>query len=296
MNKNSPDASTESKAITAAPELLGQALQSLDTFLKSAKRGRAALNQAKARFADRPLDAIEKLTAGWQPADLTHLTEANRCVDSLGGLLKPLRAEQVSRFQAELAQICLDNRRTLKVLPGGFAVGPFAIVVDELKLSARVTYAKLDVAKDLPLSAGVVMKQVMEQEAEVLGEIPPAKELAAQFAQAVKVACVRQDGKLPGGSVRVELPRAYYEMILIRQGGGTRALSRVVKAYSIARFIVELVTLIRSETNGQSEQFRLETAVLENARNMKKAFFVPNDLTVGYGEGTYYQALILTNP
>ena len=294
MGKKNAGMSTENKTFSTAQDLLGQAIQSLDVLLKSAKRAKATLVRAQARFADRPLESVEKLAASWQAADPAQLIQANHCVDSLQGLVGPLRANQVSQFQTELARISQDNHKTFRATPEGYTIGPFAITVDNLKLSVRVIYAKLDIAGSLPLSGEVVMKRILEQEAEIFGDVPPVKDLTTQFEQAVKVAYVRKEGRLPEGHIRVELPNLYYEMWLIRQGGGSRAVRRTAKPYSIARFIVELVTLIRSEMNGLSSRFRLETAVLENTKNIKKAFFVPSDLKVGYGEGTYYQALILS--
>jgi seryl-tRNA synthetase len=68
-----------------------------------------------------------------------------------------------------------------------------------------------------------------------------------------------------------------------------------VAPYSIPRFVVETKTLVQSDLNSsRARRFRLETAVIENTKNPKKSVFIPNDLQKGYGEGTYFQAIILT--
>lgn len=109
MSKSPSDVSAETKTILTAQDLLGQATQSLDVFLKSVKRAKTALGRAKARFADWPIEAVEKLTTNWQPVDAAQLAHVDRCVNSLGGLLRPLRAEHVSRFRAELMRRCQDS-------------------------------------------------------------------------------------------------------------------------------------------------------------------------------------------
>ena len=66
------------------------------------------------------------------------------------------------------------------------------------------------------------------------------------------------------------------------------------EAYPVARFVVELKSLVSSEFNlGRSRRFKLETAVIENTRNPKKSIFIPNQLDHGYGEGTFFQAIVL---
>ena len=64
--------------------------------------------------------------------------------------------------------------------------------------------------------------------------------------------------------------------------------------YTVARFAVEVASLVRAEANLSSDKpFRLETAVIENTGNPRKSVFIPKDLTKGYGEGMYYQAIVL---
>jgi hypothetical protein len=114
--------------------------------------------------------------------------------------------------------------------------------------------------------------------------------------EAAKVAVVRQTGRLPAGQLRAELPRVYTEMAAIRRAAGRGKSTKSALDYPVARFVVELVTLIQSDLNTKSPRFRLEAAVLENTKDPRKAIFLPNDVRVGYGEGTYYQALPMVSP
>ena len=108
----------------------------------------------------------------------------------------------------------------------------------------------------------------------------------------VTLAREKKSTRLP--ELRAELPEVYREMTFIRQTG-TKPLSKQnVQDYPLARFVVEVATVIRSDENLAADRsFRLETAVIENTRNRRKSVFIPKDLRKGYGEGMYYQALIL---
>lgn len=289
MNQNY----SEDKTVVRAQGLLDKATQAASNSVKASQRMKAALSRAKTHFAERPIEAIESLLASWRLPDSSEVAEAGRCVGELGELVRMLRAERVAGFQAELARACDQAGRTLRPATDGFILGSVIVAIDAQKLSARVAYAKLDVAKDLALSAPAVLKCAAEVEAAIFDGIPPAKDLAASFEEAVKVATVRREGRLPEGSIRAELPRVYAEMAMIRDGGRSGRQLKPASAYSLARFVAELVTLIRSDVNEKLQRFRLETAVLENAGNARKSVFVPHDLMAGYGEGCYYQALVL---
>src|SRR5205085_1758480 len=115
--------------------------------------------------------------------------------------------------------------------------------------------------------------------------------LAAQIEEAILVAVARQKKPASRSEMRVELPTLFREMGFIRNGPSS--VGRPAEAYSLPRFVVELKSLIQSETNSKSSRrLRLETAVLENTKDARKSVFIPHDLSVGYGEGTYYQAVV----
>jgi hypothetical protein len=84
-------------------------------------------------------------------------------------------------------------------------------------------------------------------------------------------------------------------MSFIRNTSGSNSSKRTgAEEYSLARFIIELKQFIQSDDNLKSpQQCRLEPAVIENTKNPKKSIFVPRDVACGFGEGTYYQAIIM---
>jgi len=295
MDNGVSDKTSEGRASSAARELLDRAIQAMDASMKTAKRGKAALNRAKAGFSQRPIEAIAKLVAGWQTCSGPGLAQADGCIDSLRETLKQLRSERLDRFQVDLSQACKDAGKPLRRLAAGFAIGPFSLAIDDQRLSAALVYAKVPVVKDLPLDGTLVLEAASGHEEQILAGVPQETELAKQFEEAIKVAAIRQEGRLPEGTIRVDLPSVYDEMALIRLGLKRASSGKAGSGYPVARFVVELVSLVRSGLNERSQRFRLETAVLENTRNAKKAIFIPNDLTVGHGEGTYHQAIILMN-
>ena len=174
-------------------------------------------------------------------------------------------------------------------------VGPFQIEVDWKKGLASAQFAKFEVEKSLPLAPKDLVARIGELSKRLL-VLPSASSLTAlakEVEEAVRV-CVTRRGGSTVGELRAELPAVYRELRFIRQdderSGGKRS-----ESYLVARFIVEIKTLVQSEFNASRQRrFRLETAVIENTKNPKKSVFVPSDLNKGYGEGTYFQAIILT--
>ena len=83
-------------------------------------------------------------------------------------------------------------------------------------------------------------------------------------------------------------------MFYNRQGRFSVTAKKSLKEYPLARFVVEIKTLVQSDENlASARRFRLEPAVIENTNNPNKSVFFPNDLSQGFGEGMYFQALIL---
>lgn len=110
----------------------------------------------------------------------------------------------------------------------------------------------------------------------------------------MRVSLSRRNASLVG-EIRAELPAVYRELFFIRHGDELLA-GQHPEPYPLARFVVEVKTLVQSDFNSsRSRRFRLETAVIENTRNPKKSVFIPNDVNKGFGEGTYFQAIILTS-
>jgi len=95
--------------------------------------------------------------------------------------------------------------------------------------------------------------------------------------------------------LRVELPVVFREMGFIRQSVSSSSRKTSAGAeYSLSRFVIELKQFMQSDQNLHSDQqFRMEAAVIENTKNPKKSVFIPRDVSCGFGEGSYYQAILL---
>src|SRR6266511_4148383 len=174
-------------------------------------------------------------------------------------------------------------------------IGPFQIEVDWKKGLASAQFAKLEVEKALPLTPKDLVTRIGELSKRLLA--PPSGSslpiLAKEVEEAIRV-CVTRRGGSTVGELRAELPAVHRELRFIKQDDEQSASKRS-EPYPVVRFIVEIKTLVQSEFNtSRQRRFRLETAVIENTKNPRKSVFIPNDLNKGYGEGTYFQAIILT--
>ena len=172
-------------------------------------------------------------------------------------------------------------------------LGPFVLRLQPAREKAGLNFAKLPVGGDLPIEASAIVNRAAELTRTLLAppKVSELPSLATELEEAIRVACARKKAGSLAGDLRAELPAVYRELSWMR---GAARTGRGKEAYSLARFVVELKSLVSSEFNlGRSRRFKLETAVIENTRNAKKSIFVPNQLEQGYGEGTYFQAIVL---
>lgn len=161
-------------------------------------------------------------------------------------------------------------------------------------MRAPSAYATVPVVERLPLDAARITAACRTQADLILASPSDPERIAADLEQAMRVSIVRT-GKTPTDTdLRAELPAVYREMVYLQQSPSRPLTKASIREYPLARFVVALKTLIQSDANLSSrKRFRLETAVIDNTRNRKKSVFVPNDLQKGYGEGMYYQALLM---
>jgi hypothetical protein len=84
-------------------------------------------------------------------------------------------------------------------------------------------------------------------------------------------------------------------MAFIRQGVGSTSRKKAGSGdYSLSRFVIELKQFLQSDQNLHADPpFRLEPAVIENTKNPKKSVFIPREVPCGFGEGSYYQAVLI---
>jgi len=170
-----------------------------------------------------------------------------------------------------------------------YTIGPFEVVPNLSRETVSAHFAKAVVLRDIPLDAKNVIQAIVSMSKELLEAKQNVRNIAADFEVAVRV-CVARGGLVKHGTLRAELPQLLEEMTVIRE----RSKSGGTLPYGRPRFVVELVTLVKSSENIEGKlgkEFRLETAVIENSRTDSKSVFVPDRLQNGSGEGKYYQAI-----
>lgn len=223
------------------------------------------------------------------------LHSASQMVDSLDGLLRAFQRKLQDGFPGNLRQACEGARLDFKAMTDGFGVGPFMVVADVAKETGVIQYAKVAVIQDVPLNVQAIVTQATALKASLIDAPVDLPRFRKEIHEAIRVAVARRETRTPVTELRVELPASFREMCFIRNTTGSNSAKRgAADEYSLARFIIELKQFIQSDDNLKStQQCRLEPAVIENTKNPKKSIFVPRDVACGFGEGTYYQAIIM---
>lgn len=282
-----PDADVFLTEVDAATERLSK-------YAAFITKLRDRLARAKKALAEKP--AVSSVASSLL-ADLRELpSEPDRfdvlqLIRSLDQHLQKLRQRFTESFPADLRQACQSAHLEFTALPEGFGVGPFRLTVNATKETARFEYAKALVGSDLPLSATAITEQASALKIALLDQKTDLSVFAGHVQEAMRVVLARQN-RPTKTELRADLPLVFHEMVLIRQFSSTRRTTS--GEYPLARFVIELKQLVQSDDNMRaSKPFRLEPAVIENTKNPKKSIFIPKDLNRGYGEGTYYQAVVL---
>ncbi len=278
---------------------LQSSVQASEKKLKAVKRLRSTISSTLDRIQrhGRPLAELTKLTKSLEsdPA-APDLHETKQMLQRIKSAFPELRKEQESWFRTELQRLCSAQGLAFALMPDGYAVGPFAVSADPATERARLEYAKITVTPDLPYSPAAAVKRTEELTKQLLDPPSSISTLAEEVEEAIRVSLVRQRRSMAKEELRAGLPTVYREMTFIRQAKPGGSISGQV-SYPVARFIVEITLLVRSDQNVNStRRFRLETSVLENTKNPKKSLFFPSDLSRGYGEGTWYQAIVMNVP
>lgn len=219
----------------------------------------------------------------------------SQMMDSLDGLLRAYQRKHQEDFPSNLRQACEGARLDFKAMTDGFGVGPFMVVTDYTKETAGIQYAKVALIQDVPLDVQAIVTQANALEASLIDAPVDLPRFRKEINEAIRVAVARRESRTPVANLRVELPASFREMCFIRNTIGSNSAKKTgADDYSLARFIIELKQFIQSDENMKSsQQCRLEPAVIENTKNPKKSIFVPRDVACGFGEGTYYQAIIM---
>lgn len=285
-----------------AVDQLGKALEAAERRANELQvqfaKLKAVISRARRDLVARPRSTLAGLVRelrSWRevgaPVDLVELAaslDAHRhALDELVG----------RTFIRALQDGCASAGLEFRSLDTGWAVGPFGLGVTTERETATLRYAHQDVERELPLDVGRIVGRVTELAADLLTPPSDLKSLRSEVAEALRVAVARGEPATAGREQRASLPAVYREMVYVRQTRSKVPSKSTFQDYPRARFVVELATLLRSDENVRAaRRFKPETAVLENAKDPRKSMFIPNDLAHGYGEGMYYQALVLLPP
>jgi hypothetical protein len=292
LAKEEMESSVPNQGVPAVLRDMEAAEKQVSDHLVSAKKLKSRLMKARKDIAKaKPITRLTALVMDLKALPIVASPDVQHIVTGLERQLHSLAAAYGGSFGQALRHSGEAAGLHVRPLHEGFAVGPFSLTVDAPKEVGALSYAKVLVAKDLPLDPNAVIKAAQDLSSRLL-QAPSIDSLRKQVEEAMRVAAVRQKKVPANNELRADLPSVYREMGFIRQGSSRSA--KAASDYSLARFAVELKTLVQSDDNtASSRRFRLETAVLENTKDPRKSVFIPSDLAVGYGEGTYYQALLL---
>ena len=229
---------------------------------------------------------IQKLGTGPREPDLGALT------DRLSKHVQQISAQAERMFHAGLRTAAAEAGVEVGRCGDRLSIGPFALLINMENESASIEYAKLAVETGLPLDPQSLVASIATHAASLLNKPDDLPGLSAEVQEAIRVTLARQTRLITSAELRAELPSVFREMTFIRQSRRS-AGRKGATTLSLPRFVVEIAHSVKSDFNISSPQpLRLETAVIENAGNPKKSLFVPNDLSRGYGEGMYFQAIV----
>lgn len=282
---------TQSEGLSTVIDEIDKAERQVSTYLATVKKLKDRLTRAKQDIGkDKPVTRLSSLVADLKAMpNVTGVPDVNQLAIDLERQLRSLGESYGSSFKSQLRAQCEAQGIPFRAAGDAVSIGPFALTIDAVKEVASLSYAKVPLATQLPLDPQKIASVAAESAARLL-QAPSIQSVGGQIEEAMRVAITRQKKAARAPELRAELPGVYREMTYIRQAGGAKAGSD----YSLPRFVVELKSLVQSDENTKgTRRFRLETAVLENAKDPRKSIFVPNDLSVGYGEGSYYQAIVL---
>jgi hypothetical protein len=214
--------------------------------------------------------------------------------DRIVSHLQHLNTHFQRAFREELQATAKTAGLVMGLAADRLTIGPFGLSIDLAQETVALEYAKAQIDGSLPVDASSIVEAAAQVAKEILAEPTDIGKLAGDVDEAIRVCLARQNKRPNQPELRAELPGVYREMVFIRQGGSKPPTKKTLKEYPLARFVVEIAVLVQSDYNASANRhFRLEPAVIENAGNPKKSVFIPKDLSRGFGEGTYYQAIVL---
>lgn len=274
--------------LQAARDALAQKRKSLDKTRNILANGWKRLSKG-----GKPLTELRELLVKIQGigADPSG-PDLNVLADSLSRHLEKITDQGKGVFQSNLRTAAAEAGLEVGQVADNLTVGPFTLLVASKTESASLEYAKVPVAVGLPLNPQNLVNSIVLLKDTLLEKPNDLASLSAEVQEAIRVSLARHSRPATSAELRAELPAVFREMAYIRQSKRPRG-SKASQEFTLPRFVVEIASLVKSDQNVSSPQsFRLETAVIENTGNPRKSVFIPNDLSRGYGEGTYFQAIV----
>lgn len=267
--------------------------------LDALKKVHDLLKRASSRIAKRPWPFSDARTL---ISDLDpHVScDTDDLIPQFQASLKKKLDEAAKTFEKSfidtLASASQKSNLAMGNTNGDLMLGPFRLKLNLAQETADLYYADQPVTSSITMDPEMLVRKTIELTEDLLVAPTDVLKLASEFEESIKVALTRGRKPTQARELRCPLPELHREMTLLRQDRSRAVTSKSFREYPLAQFVVELKTLIQSEQNANSSQrFRLETAVIENTKNPKKSVFVPKDIKKGFGEGTYFQAIVLVN-
>ena len=267
--------------------------------LDALKKVHDLLKRASSRIAKRPwpFSDTRTLLNDLDPHVSCHTDDV---IPKLQSLLKQRLDDAAKTFEKSFIDSLVSASQTSNLAMGTtngvLMLGPFRLSLDLSKETVNLYYANQPVASPTTMDAEILVRKTIELTEALLVAPTDISKLASEFEESIRVALIRGRKPTQARELRCPLPELHREMTLLRQDRSRAVTSKSFREYPLARFVVELKALIQSEQNvNSSQRFRLEPAVIENTKNPKKSVFVPKDIHKGFGEGTYFQAIVLVN-
>lgn len=276
--------------VKEAEQRLAAAAKVVDRFRKSLRKSRDQLTKTPW-----PFKAVRLLQSALKdPSEVPFDAGLTRISDCAGSVMDQLQRAFVQNFRKELSAEAAKVAVAFGAIGDELTIGPFSLVLDREGDRATLGYAKSPVCTHLPLDAAKIVAVAKDLSPELLEVPKDMGRLREEFEEAILVVLVREKKSTRLAELRASLPAVFRELTFLRQFGKQSAAQGSRREYTLARFAVEVASLVRSEVNLSSDKpFRLETAVIENTGNPRKSVFIPKDMAKGYGEGMYYQAIVL---
>ncbi|MBM4092902.1 MAG: hypothetical protein FJ276_26365 [Planctomycetes bacterium] len=238
---------------------------------------------------------LQKLIAGLQHCPKMSPDASVAALSShLRMLLASLTAGIGQGFRNELLEKARQCDVPCSAKPDLLTLGPFELIYDGKSETIELHYAKVPARTALPVDVDKVLAAANQLALELLDTPIDLPHFAAELEEAILISLVRKRASTRAAELRAELPAVHRELTFIRQGSKKAVSKEGFRDYPMARFVVEIARFIRSDDNIKADRsFRLETAVIENAGNRRQSVFIPKELVTGFGEGMYYQAVVL---